>query len=135
MTRLPNWPDRLTQFIVSRKAMPFEWGKHDCCLFAADAANAITGKDAAAAFRGKYRTELGAMRAIKRYGKGNIADTFSHAFGEPVPRLLARRGDIVLLEYDGADTVGVSYGDIVVAGKDGVVTVSRLLVKQVWRVG
>src|SRR5258708_4686376 len=54
MKRLEDWVVRLEAFIKERTAQPFKWGSQDCCLFAADAIEAITGVDLAADFRGKY---------------------------------------------------------------------------------
>lgn len=135
MSRVTKWADKLTDFILSRKHTSFEWGKHDCCLFAADAGKVITGVDYAAAYRGRYNTELGAARALKRYGKGTLIDTLNHELGAPAPRLHARRGDVVLVTVDGRDTAGVLFGDAVVPGEYGLVTVSPLSIRCVWRMG
>ncbi|MGL4489217.1 MAG: DUF6950 family protein, partial [Rhizobiaceae bacterium] len=40
-----NWPEKLAEFINSNRGRAFEWGAFDCCMFAADAAKIISGKD------------------------------------------------------------------------------------------
>jgi len=36
MSRADNWRTLLADFIEARRERAFEWGSHDCCLFAAD---------------------------------------------------------------------------------------------------
>jgi len=51
MERVQGWESKLDKFVESRHNTRFEWGKHDCCLFACDAVKEITGEDPAYAFR------------------------------------------------------------------------------------
>ena len=37
LPRLRDWPERLDALLRSRAAVPFEWGRNDCCTFVADA--------------------------------------------------------------------------------------------------
>jgi hypothetical protein len=81
--------------------MPFEWGRHDCCIFAADAIEVMTGVDMAECLRG-YTTALGAARRARLHGAGP-ADPFgveswpALAFLEEIPPSFARRGDLILV--------------------------------------
>lgn len=52
--------------LVSRK--PFVWGELDCAMFAANWAFRITGVDPVSEYRGRYKTELGCARILKREG-------------------------------------------------------------------
>lgn len=99
MTRLPDWPERLARFVEARRSRPFRWGENDCALFAADWVREATGRDPAAAFRGRYATAAGAVRALKRYGAGDLIATWTALEGAPLesPRL-AQRGDVVAVE-------------------------------------
>ncbi len=45
--RRPDWPARLRTIIEAARERPFSWGQHDCCLFASDAIEAMTGVDPA----------------------------------------------------------------------------------------
>ena len=96
--RLRDWQSRLDATIAAHRAMPFAWGAHDCALFAADCVQAVTGTDPAADLRGKYRTEAGAARHIKRLGGMEaIADA---RLGARVPVLMAQVGDVALIGAD-----------------------------------
>jgi len=103
---------------------PFQWGTFDCCLFAANAVREMTGKDFAAPFRDKYTTEKGAAKALIKYGQGDIKSTLNAIFGPLKPRLKAGRGDLVLVETDTGDALGVvASGKIWVATFDGLATI------------
>ena len=134
MIRSHNWTDLLTNFIQSRRNTPFVWGKNDCCLFPADAVLAMTGEDKAADFRGTYNSAIGAKRALKKKGYSNIEEALTSILGAPVSRLSVRRGDVVLVDYEGQEVAGVMYGQVLVPGVDQLATVSPLNIKKVWRV-
>ena len=70
--RNKNWPEKLVTYLQENLDTPFKWGTFDCCLFAANAVHAMTGKDFAEPFRGKYTTEKGAAKALIKYGHGDI---------------------------------------------------------------
>lgn len=77
--------------------MAFQWGRHDCALFAADCVQAITGIDPASELRG-YTTEAGAAKCIRRAGGMEaLADA---RLGARVPVLMAQVGDVALLEQE-----------------------------------
>jgi hypothetical protein len=135
MKRHADWTLRLTNFVKDKKHVPFEWGVNDCCLFVADMTIAITGVDPAATFRGTYKTELGAMKALKKQGFDDVEAVLNGAFGSTVSRLDVRRGDVVLFENAGRDIAGVMFGEVLAPGNFGIETFSPLVIKKVWRVG
>lgn len=77
----------------------FDWGRFDCCLWAADAVLAITGVDLAAGLRGTYCTREDAQRLVADRGglEKLIADLCREGGLEECPPALAQRGDVVLL--------------------------------------
>lgn len=94
-----EWRERFDTLIIrERMCRPFEWGAHDCCLFAADAVCAITGVDPASDLRGSYCDARGAIEALQ--GIGGI-DSAGARVGVECPPLCARVGDIGLV-HDGA---------------------------------
>jgi hypothetical protein len=114
LTKLDHWHTRaFDPFLRERANMPFEWGKNDCALFAADAILANTGIDIADDFRGKYTTQLGALRIISKITGGtSVADAAAycatkHGLVEHTHPLLAKRGDLVVIENDGNLIAGV----------------------------
>lgn len=109
MRRFEDWPTRLDRFLLARKSEPFVWGKNDCCLFAADAILAMTGEDFAVRFRGKYDDLKGAVKILHELGKS--PDSISELpvdFGlEEVPIAYAQRGDVVLIDEQFGESLGI----------------------------
>jgi hypothetical protein len=103
-----EWQSALAELVAQRMAAPFEWGVNDCCLFAADAVRAMTGRDPAADARG-YTTERQAARVLKQLG-GLEALASTRAGGEEVPPAMARVGDVVLGKMD-RECLGVCTGE------------------------
>lgn len=108
-------------------------------MFVADFLKASTGRDYAARWRGTYSTKLGAMRLLRRYG--GMVGLASAAFGDPVPRLHARRGDPVLvggpyIEQDGiGEALGICDGpEAVCLTENGLVRVPMTEAKAAWHV-
>lgn len=108
MTRFPDWPERLNDFLEGRRERPFSWGSNDCALFAADAIHAITGEDVAAKWRG-YRSERGALTRIRDLGGLRGAALAAGLVEKCIG--LAQRGDVVLVMNDGRETLGVVAGN------------------------
>ena len=112
MIKHPNWRTKLARYLLDNQHRPFEWGAFDCCLFAADALKIQTGQDYAEAFRGRYKTELGAARALKRYGSGTLEDTLDQILGAGQNGVL-RDGDITLNNTENGPAVGVFYSGVI----------------------
>jgi len=114
MMRLPDWPDRLANFLADSRHEPFEWGRHDCCLFGANGVRAIAEIDVAAPFRGRYRTAIGAARVLRRFAGGGVAEA-AREIGRRLdcpeidPRL-AQRGDVALVTGVPGDALGGALG-------------------------
>lgn len=108
--RPENWTEILAASVAKAAAQPFVWGQLDCCLFAADVVLQITGHDHAAEFRGRYSTAAGAKKALHRYGQGDIKATMTAKLGEPLPVLMARRGDFILAATELGDSLGICMG-------------------------
>jgi len=118
MKRFEDWPARLVGVIDAAAGKPFAWGQHDCCLFACDCIEAMTGVDPAAPFRGQYQSRVGAYRALKEYA-GTLEDV-AHAIAaekgmRPIRQGEAGRGDLALLESQLGDVLGVHCGGVIYA--------------------
>ncbi|HXM32290.1 MAG TPA: hypothetical protein VN921_01460 [Chthoniobacterales bacterium] len=109
--RYDNWPALLDAFVASRREMPFAWGVNDCCLFACDAVLAMTGEDLAETFRGRYSSAREAKRMLQEAGAetvGELADMIAADFGlHCIPPLFAQRGDVVLLDREHGESLGI----------------------------
>lgn len=106
MIRAPDWEERLGDYLASRDGAVFAYGKIDCALFVAGAVKAMTGKDPARGFRGKYRSQASAVRAITQAGFESLSALMDAKFNN-VPVAFAQRGDIVM-DQDGS--LGIVFG-------------------------
>lgn len=112
--RRADWRARLCDLIHERRTTPFVWGGSDCCLWAADAALAMTGHDFAAPLRG-YGSQFGALRALVRLGYASVSDFLASILPQ-APR--ARCGDVVLLSAARLDALMIADGRGAVWGQD-----------------
>lgn len=135
--RLENWPSLLADFLADEK--PFEWGARDCSLFAADAVFRITGSDPAKSLRGKYKTEKGAARILKRRGGlEKVAAKLAADSGmEEIPPLMAQRGDVVLINTPLGAALGIINlrGEVAGQGAQGIECYPANRALRAWRVG
>jgi hypothetical protein len=130
--RRHDWQMRLAAFAKERAAMPFEWGKNDCCLFAADAVLAMTGTDPAESLRG-YASALAAQRLVDE--AGGLRELVSQFLGGPVSPLMAAVGDVVLLENEGRDLLGICNGTNAVGpGEKGMAVLGMESALAAWKV-
>jgi len=137
MGRLTDWRSRLLSYLVAERAAPFEYGSHDCALFAAGAVAAMTGVDYAAPYRGHYRTLLGGLRALHRDGyEDHVALAAAHL--EAVHPAYAAPGDLAAIPggTDGLSALGVVQGAAVyvLMPDGGVGLVSRTTAAKAFRV-
>ncbi len=94
----PGWELRLATAVEAARGRAFEWGQHDCAIWAFDLRRDLTGgEDVSRLWRGRYSTALGAHRVMRRLGWRSMEDAGRALLGEPLPSVsLAQRGDIVL---------------------------------------
>lgn len=131
--RCKGWELVLIRFVESRHNTPFVWGQHDCCLFAADAVQAITGIDHAEPFRGKYSTAAGAARMLAQYH--GIIGYCNSVLGSCLPVTMARRGDAVAIETQSGTALGICLGvHSVFAAPDGLSYHPTLNCCAAWRI-
>lgn len=112
--RYPDWPTRLSDAVGDRARTPFAYGGFDCSLAACDLILAVCDcEDPAQPFRGKYKTERGAIGALRRYLRAGqdvspgdlLAATASRrcaavGFAPRSSPLFAQRGDLALIQAD-----------------------------------
>lgn len=122
--RVSNWPGRLDSYVAAHRHTPFKWGKMDCLLFAAGAVVAIAERDPAKGYRGRYRSEKGAVRVLNAAGGFHrLIRLCARSIGmRPERKEFAMRGDIVTarLGVDRSPAAGVCLGSVAAfPGKDG----------------
>ncbi len=128
-----NWQKDLASLLRERQNTPFEWGENDCCLFVSDCILAMTGKDVAAEYRGRYTTEIGAKRVLNRL-HGSIENVLDEKF-ERVPASHAQRGDLIMFDSELGKTMGILWSsELWSVGLEGACVVSEYQALSAWRV-
>lgn len=92
LQRLPDWPERLADYLAAMRPHRFAWGVHDCVRFAAGAVHAITGQQPTAL---QWQGPADAARLLRRLG--TLADAVGQVLPELASPALAQRGDVVLV--------------------------------------
>lgn len=108
--------------------LPFEYGL-DCCNFAAECVESITGKNPMESIR--YSGEAEALALIESYG--SLEAAVRSVLGDPYDGI--KDGDITVHDVqDGQQTVGVVYlGRSVVRTKSGVTDWPLEWAKGIWK--
>ena len=130
--RREHWELALHDAVISAQHKPFAYGTHDCATWAFDVRRHLTGIDTASTWRGKYATEQGAGKWLRKLGCQTVRDLANKYLGTPLSHVrLAQRGDIVLAD----DALGVCLGrKVALVGDDGLVQVSLRNCRAAWRV-
>ena len=127
--RFEDWPVRLAKYIEESRNKPFQWGEHDCAIFAAGAVKAITGIDPAAEYRGQSESARESYAWVKEQD-GSLLRIMDSKF----PRhkvAFARRGDICMWQ----NSLGVCVGRaVLVCTKAGLVGVPLREADYAWGV-
>lgn len=130
--RLHDWQTRLHTLVMQRWGMAFGWGVNDCCLFAADAVQAVTGVDLAADLRGRYATAAEAARVLDELG--GVLEIAAARLGPEVSPGMAQPGDVGATVQAGRDTLAVNAGGHWFAPAPiGLVVVYDHQVQRAWR--
>ena len=134
--RRPDWPERLMDLIEARRDARFAWGPHDCCSFAADAVEAMTGRDWLAPHRDRYASEAEAEAIIGPDGLEALVAGLLADFGaRDCPPGFVQRGDVALVLAGNDLTVGVVLGESVAApGLRRLAFVPRVAIQRAWSV-
>lgn len=128
--RPPNWPALLNAYLDSARDMPFAWGTHDCVTFACGWHALMTGRDAYAPWRGRYKSRVGAARRIKEAGGEDMRGAGKILFGA-VSREI-NRGDIAMAQ-DAFGIVTGTHGVFLLAG-GGIASLARDKFQVAWSV-
>lgn len=131
--RRPDWPVLLNEWVESSRSKPFEWYAWDCCSAAAAWVQQCTGTDVFEQYAGRYVTAQVANRIIKK--AGGLKPLVEAALGDDVGAAFAGRGDVVLVDIEGRESLAVCLGNVAAGpGKDGLVFIGRGAWQCAWRV-
>lgn len=132
--RKDTWESDFGNWLESVRRRPFEWGKFDCALMAAECAEVITGTHPEPDLVGAYYTPWGAFKIL--HGEDGLsAMCDKHYKRVPVP--LAWRGDIVLGQFNRKETLMINTGaDYLVMTTEGPRLAERYSIQATtaWRV-
>jgi hypothetical protein len=109
LTKADTARARLDALVAQRMVAPFVWGVQDCCLWAADCVQAMTGTDHAADVRGTYSTAAGALRVLQQLGG---IEAMGARAGAPIPPLAAGVGDVGLIVLEDRSLLAVCMGAV-----------------------
>ena len=99
----------LALYLADVQVRPFDWATWNCCHFAATWVRLLTGRDVMAGLPPMH-SRLTAHRLIGQLG-GSLRDAWTRQLGpEPVLPTLAHPGDVVLVQADGVEAVGICCG-------------------------
>lgn len=140
MKKRTDWSERLMAYVESQRNTPFQWGTHDCCMFACSCIEAMTGEDPAAGFRGRYNSKATAFKIMKElYGTGleKIVEAIAANSGVPeVDIRFHQRGDVVLArDKNGAPAMGICLGPhVAIVGDIGIALRNSADIERAWRI-
>lgn len=144
LQRVGDWPRRLIDYLSEVEDKDFEYGTHDCFLFAVDCIKVMTEVDIGVDWRGTYTTELGAVKSvIKEQNKDwNLIDFWSWLMRQygchEVKINFAHRGDPVFIDDTGGN-LGLGIIDpgsigVLGVGKAGLVKIKKKNILQSWSI-
>jgi len=128
-----EWFEALDAYVGKCQALPFAWGSHDCCTFAADWVQIVRGNDPMADLRG-IRTAREAAQALQE--EAGILAAVTRRMGEPLPGTFAQVGDVALVVHGNDQrSMGVCVGPWLAApGPLGLLMVPITAAEAAWRV-
>lgn len=129
--RHPDWFWRLCEEVLSRAALRFRWGTHDCCTFAAACIDAMTGSRQLPLLRDQYHSEASAREFMRMHG--GLAETITLFLGEQARA--SRTGDCVVFEQGRELKCGIVFGPFIMSADElGVGFCLRRKIRARWSV-
>tara|TARA_R110002020_G_scaffold53905_8_gene150496 strand:+ start:24248 stop:24703 length:456 start_codon:yes stop_codon:yes gene_type:complete len=105
MTRVPDWQERLNAVVAKHQAMDGAWGTSDCWTLTMDAVEAVQVKRILSRLS-RYKSEAAGYRVFSKAGFNTVEEALASVL-EPVPVLMAQRGDVGVIEREGVISSGV----------------------------
>lgn len=140
--RRVDWRERLVDAVDTAKVLPFMYGVHDCCTFAAHCVDAMCDSHIASRVRShfSYSNEIGAARILREAdGLQNLITMILEA--KPLPSVeLFIPGDVVLIREGDKELAAICCdtpeGTVAIApGAEGMRQLSLADAVCVWGIG
>lgn len=127
--RQQDWPEKLYAFLDARHDMPFDWATNSCVSFAADAVNEMTGT------MPELPTFATAAEAAALLATRSLRDRVNDQFGPEIAPAFAQRGDLVLIDLAGRESIAVCVGvEAAGPGDTGLLMAPMSAAVAAWRV-
>lgn len=118
----------LSEYLAAAQGKAFRYGRHDCALFAVAWVKAKTGRDLSLGLRHSSLRE--GIELLRAAGYRDHVEAFA-AQSEEVPVLMARRGDIAVVN----NCLGIVTGErVALVRRRGLVTVPLTSATRAFRV-
>lgn len=102
--------EQVTAYVMAGAGLPFCWGACDCAVWACGWVREACGIDVAAAFRGTYRTRIGAARKLNKRGGFVQAVTETMETGGLTQTQTPEIGDIGVIQTPAGLALGIKVG-------------------------
>lgn len=132
MMKLPDWRERLIAYMSEHRHDAAAFGIFDCALFIAGAVEAQTGVDYGSRWVGRYTTEMGGQRVLKRAGHAGYLGLIRSILTE-IPVAYAQEGDVAIVKSACGIVQGA--GIYVLVAPAGIGVVPLLTASHAFRVG
>lgn len=124
--------DALQQFLDSVRDAPFEWGEHDCAMFAARAVDAARGTHHTQSVRAFGARSARDYRRLLRE-RGTLDSLTTGVLGHSVAAKI-ERGDVVLVGRGARAALGIAVPPVVlIAAEVGVRPLPLALAVRIWK--
>lgn len=131
--RHPDWQTRLEALVQHVQAEAFRWGHNDCCTFAAQAVQAVTGRDVLPLLPGRWHSARTARTVLRELG--GLQRACDRFLGPRIAPALAQPGDIGLVYMGRMHALCVHLGSHYMAPTGlGLQPMSTQWVAHAWRV-
>lgn len=132
--RHPDWQPRLWKELREAELRPFAYGVHDCVRLAARCLDAmLIDAHYLETVAPLYHDKPAALRLIMHHG---LDELVTRHLGLPLPRNLARQGDICSADLPTGPAIGICTGPrfAVAASPDGVLYLPLSIARAAWLV-
>lgn len=126
----------MMQSIEDGKRRDFAWGQHDCCVFAARVADAMTDGDYVRRLLRQFDYNSQADIDALFSANGGLRGLMTDFMGEPVGWMQSAQGDVVLmLDAEDKEVLGVCEGSAVIcATAKGVIPLPMSRAVCAWKI-
>lgn len=119
--RLPQWDERLRNYVEETKEVPRVWGQTDCALWSIGAVDTMCGTDLAGRYVGLWDSPATAGAYLQANGWRTLLDPVVELVGPVLEAgaLHVALGDLVYVPTDdGLGGLGVLYGRVILPHHD-----------------